>query len=107
MALTRDFKDTLEARVERDQGFREALLGEAVSLLLEGDVQTGKAILRDFINATVGLEQLAARTGTPAKSLMRMFGPRGNPTAANLFSVLQSVQSAAGVKLAVQGRPAR
>jgi hypothetical protein len=27
-----------------------------------GDVDTGKAILRDYINATVGFEELAAAT---------------------------------------------
>ncbi len=30
MALTRDFKETIQARVERDPAFREALLKEGV-----------------------------------------------------------------------------
>ncbi len=57
MALTRDFKVTIQARVERDPAFREALLKEGVECLLSGDVETGKAVLRDYINATIGFEE--------------------------------------------------
>src|SRR5262249_27480367 len=85
IALTRNFKETVKARVARDPEFRAALLTEAVEQMLGGDVQTGKAVLRDYINATIGFERLARETGTPAKSLMRMFGPKGNPRATNLF----------------------
>lgn len=101
MPLTRSFKDTVKARIERDPEFREALLGEGVDALLSGDVDTGKAILRDYINATIGFEKLAEQTGTPAKSLMRMLGPRGNPSARNLFSVLHRLQRASGINLRV------
>ncbi|WP_086466909.1 helix-turn-helix domain-containing transcriptional regulator [Oceanibaculum nanhaiense] len=101
MPLTRSFKETVRARVQRDPAFRAALLTEGVEALLSGDVETGKAVLRDYINATVGFEQLAAATGTPSKSLMRMFGPAGNPSARNLFSVIGELQKAAGVNLQV------
>ncbi|MBN8933270.1 MAG: transcriptional regulator, partial [Rhizobium pusense] len=59
MALTREFKQTVKARAENDPAFRAALLSDAVELLLEGDVETGKAVLRDFINATIGFETLS------------------------------------------------
>lgn len=101
MVLTRDFKNTVQARVERDPAFREAMLTEAVDLFLGGEVEVGKAVLRDYINATIGFERLSALTGTPTKSLMRMLGPKGNPTASNLFAVLSQVQVASGVRLAV------
>ena len=78
MALTRDFKETIQARVARDPAFREALLKEGVECLLAGDVDTGKAVLRDYINATIGFEALGGLTDKSPKSLMRMFGPRGN-----------------------------
>jgi hypothetical protein len=78
MALTRDFKETVQARASRDPAFRQALLREAVAAMLAGDLATGKAVLRDYINATIGFEELGRATGTPANSLMRMFGPRGN-----------------------------
>ena len=99
MPLTRSFKETVQARVQRDSAFREALLAEGVDAFLSGDVDTGKAVLRDYINATIGFEKLASATGTPPKSLMRMFGPSGNPKASNLFSVLGELQRQSGVQL--------
>jgi DNA-binding phage protein len=101
MALTRDFKETVKARAERNIAFREALLTEAVEQLIAGEVEVGKAVLRDYINATVGFEKLAKATGTPSKSLMRMFGPKGNPRANNLFAVIGKLQRVSGVRLAV------
>ena len=101
MALTRSFKEMVKARAERDPAFRAALLTEAVELFLAGEVDTGKALLRDCVNATVGFERLAQETGSTSKSLMRMLGPSGNPTASNLFAILRSVQKAVGVELAV------
>ncbi|WP_311275436.1 transcriptional regulator [Methylobacterium sp. WCS2018Hpa-22] len=101
MTLTRSFRETVKARAERDPAFREALLTEAVDQFLAGELDTGKAVLRDYINATIGFERLAMETGSSSKSLMRMLSPTGNPTASNLFAVLTTVQKAAGLKLAV------
>jgi hypothetical protein len=92
MALTRDFKELVQKRVARDPAFRDALLREGVDSLLAGDVDTGKAILRDYIKVTVGFGKLAAATGTPPKSLVRMLGPRGNPQARNLFGIIGYLQ---------------
>jgi DNA-binding phage protein len=102
MALTRDFKETVQARARRDPAFRQALLQEAVTTMLDGDLKTGKAVLRDYINATIGFEELGRATGTPPKSLMRMFGPRGNPQASNLFAVLGHLQKQGGFHLEVR-----
>ena len=84
---------------------RTALLREAIDTLLAGDVETGKTVLRDYIKATLGFAQLAAETGTPPKSLIRMFGPRGNPQARNLFGVILCLQRHAGVTLRVTAAP--
>jgi len=104
MALTRDFKETIKARVERDPKFRAALLKEAVEQMLAGDMETGKAVMRDYINATVGFERLARETGTPSKSLMRMFGPKGNPRASNLFAVINHLQKTSKVRLGIEAK---
>ena len=101
MPLTRDFKETVQARAGRDPAFREGLLKEGVECLLAGDVETGKIVLRDYINATMGFEELASLTGKPSKSLMRMFGPTGNPYARNLFEVISRIQQHEGVQLEV------
>ena len=101
MPLTRDFKETVQARAERDSAFREGLLKEGVECLLAGDVETGKIVLRDYINATMGFEELASLTDKSPKSLMRMFGPTGNPYARNLFEVISRIQQHEGVQLEV------
>ena len=106
MALTRDFKETVQARVQRDQKFRENLITEAAECLLAGDVETGKTILRDYINATVGFEKLGAAVHKSPKSLMRMFGEKGNPQAQNLFSVFAYIQKKEKIKLDVHPEPA-
>ena len=102
MALTRDFKETVQARVRRDSGFRKALLIEGVEAFLSGDVDTGKAVLRDCINATVGFGELAKTLKRSPKSLMRMLGPDGNPQAQNLFEIIAFLQREEGVHLRVK-----
>lgn len=97
MPLTHDFKETIRARAQRDPRFRQALLREAVECVINGDLATGKAVLRDYVNATVGFQHLEKRTRIPAKSLMRMLGPTGNPSAANLANILSALEEAEGV----------
>lgn len=104
--LTRPYNDTLRERAARDPEFRAALLGEAIQAMLAEDLDTAKLALRAYINATIGFEKLATATGTPAKSLMRMFGPNGNPTAANLFTVVRVLQKKTGVQLEVRASAA-
>ncbi len=105
MPLTRDFKETICARVERDPKFRKELLRESLESLLAGDIATAKVILRDYINATVGFTELSEATQIPSKSLMRMFGPTGNPRADNLFEVVSFLQQREGVRFQLRSRP--
>lgn len=102
MPLKREFRETVKARAERDAAFRAALLTEAMDLFLAGDVATGKIVLRDFINATIGFTALAEATGMPVKSLMRMVGAGGNPRVDNLFAILRTLQERTGVQLTVK-----
>ena len=101
MAKTKSFKELVQRDVQGDKKFAEALLREGIDAMLSGDIDSGKTILRDYIKATVGFEKLGAATGAPPKSLIRMFGPRGNPGAKNLFTVLGYLQRQAGVTLQV------
>ena len=98
MALTRNFRETVQARVRRDPVFRGNLLSEAVESLLLGEVALGKELLRDYINATVGFPKLAAHTKIHVKTLHQMLGPSGNPTARNLFEIVAYLQDAEGVR---------
>ncbi len=102
MPLTRNFRETVRARAARDPAFRKALFQEAVQALLQGNVDDGRASLRAFINATVGFEKLGKVLGRPQKSLMRMFGPDGNPTAENLLGVISALQEETGVHLQIR-----
>jgi DNA-binding phage protein len=99
---TKTLRETVYNRTQRDGAFPTALLTEAVNAYLDCDEITGKAALRNLINATLGFEQLAAELAKPSKSLHRMLGPRGNPNTANLFAVLRVLQKTAGVTLTVQ-----
>jgi DNA-binding phage protein len=107
MPLSRSFKRTVKDRATHDATFRAALLSEGVETLIAGDVQAGKALLRDYINATVGFEDLARRTGTPPKSLMRMFSRGGNPSTRKLSAVLKQLQRNSGFSLRVQAEDDR
>ncbi len=101
MALTRDFRQTIQARVRRDPAFRRELLREGIECFLSGDVETGKIVLRDYINATIGFAELAEATDHSAKSLMRMLSPSGNPQARNLFEIVEFLQRRERVRFKV------
>ena len=109
MPLTQDFRETIRARVEREPGFGDELLSQGVECLLSGDVDTGKSIVRAYINATIGFQELGALTARSPKSLMRMFAPSGNPQARNLFQVIHHLQERERIRLKVhpvrQGAP--
>jgi hypothetical protein len=104
MALTRDFRETIMARAQRDAKFRQALFTESLNAYLAGDSATGKAILRDLINATIGFEGLAAEINKPSKSLHRMLGDKGNPSTENFFDILGALQRKTKVRLAVTAK---
>ncbi len=101
MALTRDFKETIKARVERDPGFRQALLARAAQAMLAGETDVGKTMLRDFINATVGFQSLAADIDKTPESLMRMLSETGNPRTNYLMEIFEYLQQAEGMQLKV------
>jgi DNA-binding phage protein len=107
MPLTRDFRETVKARADRDPEFRAGLYQEAVQAMVDGDFGTAKILLRDFINATVGFAQLGRRIGVPEKSLMRMFGPTGNPRAENLVAVVAALKDSCRLSITVHAVPLR
>jgi hypothetical protein len=106
MPLTRDFRETIQARVQRDRAFRKELLLESMEAFLSGDVETGKSVLRDYINATVGFNNLAEATHHSPKSLMRMLGRSGNPQARNLFEIVDYLQKKEGIRLKLRAAAA-
>lgn len=101
MPLTRDFKDTIKARAERDPEFRLGLFQEALDALLNDELDLGKTLLRDYVNATVGFDALAAEMEKNPKSLMRMLSGSGNPRADNLLAMVAHLKKHEGVELSV------
>jgi DNA-binding phage protein len=100
MALTRDYKETIQNRAQREPEFAAALLDEAVTLFLNGEPETARLILRELVNSTVGFEALAIETEKPSKSLHRMLSANGNPTMDNLTSILSVLRKK--LKLAIK-----
>ena len=101
MALTRDFKETVVERARRDPKFREAMFTQALNAYLAGDTRTGKAMLRDLVNATIGFEGLSAEIRKPSKSLHRMLAARGNPSTENFFHIVKALQKKTRTRLSV------
>jgi len=91
MALTRDYKETIVARIKRDRKFARVLYAEAVSALLEGDTAEGLSLLRDLVHAEITFKELARQTGLGEKTLHRMLNRNGNPTARNLSVIVRSI----------------
>ena len=102
MALTRDFKQTIVERVQRDKKFARSLLDEAATLFLNGEPEAARLLLRDLVNATVGFETLAGLTNKPAKSLHRMLSKHGTPSMDNLALIFDAVRQRMKVELKAQ-----
>jgi hypothetical protein len=106
VALTKSFNETVKARLQDSEGFRRALLREAVGAMISGDVETGKSVLRKYINGTIGFVKLGADLGRSPKVLMRMFSASGNPQAKSLFEIVAYLQKIEGTVLEVVDRAA-
>src|SRR5260370_36578381 len=85
MPLTHDFKETIRARAQRDPDFRQALLREAVECVIHGDLATGKAVLRDYVNATTNFHNLEKRPRAFPQEPPAHPWPNGQPIACEPF----------------------
>jgi DNA-binding phage protein len=106
MPLTKGFNETVKEQLQKSRDFRRALLKEALSCMIAGDVETGKSVLRKYINGTVGFVKLGEDLGRSPKVLMRMLSAKGNPQAKNLFEIVAYLQKAEGTVLEVVDRAA-
>jgi DNA-binding phage protein len=97
MTLTREYKETILARIKRDPKFARALYAGAVNALLEGETDDGLSMLRDLVHAGITFEELSRQTGLGEKTLHRMLSRRGNPTTRNLFTVTKVICEDLGI----------
>ena len=102
MALTRDYKETVVARIKRDREFARALYAEAMNALLDGETAEGLSILRDLVHAEITFKELARQTGLGEQTLHRMLNCRGNPTARNLGVIVKRIAEDLGIKPRVE-----
>src|SRR5580658_8462204 len=72
MITTRDYRETVIARIKRDRKFARLFYAGAVEMLLEGDTAGDLSRLRDLVNAEISFKELARQTGLGEKSLHRM-----------------------------------
>ena len=93
MAISRDYKQTINERVNKDPAFTAALLDEAITLFLNDEPDVARLVLRDLVNATVGFETLALEIDKPSKSLHRMLSAKGNPTMDNLTKIIGTLRN--------------
>ena len=96
MALTREYKQTVVARIQRDRKFAKALYAEAVNALLDGETAEGLAMLRDLVHAEITFKELARQTGFGEKALHRMLSRRGNPSTKSLAAIVQAIRQDLG-----------
>jgi hypothetical protein len=92
-------------RIRTDGTFRTNLLVASAQALLDADLPLAQGLLRRLIDATCGFEALAQLMDAHPKSLIRMLGPRGNPSARHLASILARAASANGVRLRAASAP--
>lgn len=101
MALTREFKDTVMTLCQNPE-YRLGLLHEALASYLEGDTVVGNALLRDYLNGTQAFGEIAQEIEMHEAGLRRMFSPKGNATAKNLFRVFKACQRREGIHTATE-----
>jgi hypothetical protein len=101
MPLTREFKETVMLRVKQDPNLRQEMIVEATNAFLEGDIDTGKRLLRDYLNATEAFSSIAGELKQNEKSIRRMIGPRGNPTLRNFTNLLNACKRRESLELRV------
>lgn len=105
MALTKSFRETIQEQL-KDHEFRREFLREAVANLVAGDLETAKAILREYVNGALGFIALGEALKKSPKSLMRMLSPEGNPQAKNLIEMIAYFQKVEGTVLKVHASKA-
>lgn len=100
MVLTKSFRESVMEE-PRDKEYRRAFLREGIVDMLNGELDSAKMVLREYINGTVGFIKAGEDLGRSPKSLMRMLSQEGNPHARNLLELIAYLQKAEGVVVEV------
>jgi DNA-binding phage protein len=102
MITTRDYRETIIARIKREPKFARGLYAEAINAILEGETAEALSMLRDLVHAQITFKELARQTGLGEKSLHRMLNRNGNPTARNLGVIVKRIAEDLRIKPRVE-----
>jgi len=98
MPLTRDFRETVYEAAQRDPAFRRGLLTRGFAVAHSADAEdraVGPAHLRDYVNATIGFQELAKKP----QSLMRMLSDKGTPRLSEFAELVDCLYDYDGIHL--------
>jgi len=101
MPLSREFKELVVARAEEDPEFRRGLITEALNMILQGEITAGRLMLRDYINATGAMSDIARKLKKQKTAIVRMLGPNGNPTLENFVPIVKACAEREKIELSV------
>ena len=107
MPLTRDYRETVVDRIQRDREFAALLLQRALQALLERDLARARSLLRDLVHGTISFPSLAKKMGKKTPSVFRMLGEKGHPRLENLLEIIRHLCVAIGARPGVQVLRAR
>jgi hypothetical protein len=103
MALTRSYNETVRQDLRADPEFRRALLGEVLGCMAAGDIETGKSVLRKYIEGTVGFEAVTQALAVSSADSSAMLAQKTNPPINDLYRVTAYLQMLDSTALTVLG----
>jgi DNA-binding phage protein len=101
MALSREFKELVVARAEKDPEFRRGLITEALTMILRGEITAGRLMIREYINATGSMSEICRKLNKHQSGVVRMLGPKSNPTLESFVPVVRACAEREKIELSV------
>ena len=101
-SLTRKHSDTIKKDLQSSPSFRRALFAEAINSMLEGEFEAGRAVLREYIQGTVGFVALGKAIGKSPRSVRRMLSHDGTLRTRSFIAILAYLQKVEGTVLEVR-----
>ena len=99
---TRDFRETFRERARREPEFRHELLKVAARCMLNGEVEVGRIMLRDFVVAAIGIDELSQKIGKSRESLEHVLSDGSDPRADDLLAIIAAIAEHEDVEIDVR-----
>ena len=102
MPPTRDYRETFWERARREPEFRHELLKSAARCMLNGEPEVGRIMLRDFVVAAIGIDELSQKIGKSRESLEHVLSDGSDPRADDLLGIVAALAEYENMELDVQ-----